>query len=133
MAKTPVVRTTCDRCEALIEEDEKAGSLPHDGAQANKPPLLQLQAVALGVEKTIIFHDLCAGCRSALTNYLKRVIKEPQPKKTTEAAAAETKPEQAEAAAPAPTTPPADDKKGAPADTGASKDAAKGGKQRPAN
>ena len=130
MARTTVARTTCDRCDAIIEEAADVKDGPAAGG-----PMLVLQAAPLGIEKTVTFNDLCVKCREALINYLKRVLKEPQPQKEKGSPAEAAKPEPTEAAAaPATQTPPPDDKKGAPADTGASKDAAKGGsKQRPAN
>lgn len=151
MAKKPVVRTTCDRCEALIEEDaaeqdpKKPEQVPLTGAPS--PPYLVLSAERLGLEKGLIFSDLCPSCQQALRNIIDRIrlTKKPKP--------GEVDPDLAAAPVPPPVPPPPadltkaankgpdtqpapapkDDNKTAPVDTGASKDAASRGKTKSAN
>jgi hypothetical protein len=148
MAKKPVVRTTCDRCEALIEEDaaEQEPKKPEPPAPpAAAPPYLTLSAERLGLERTLIFSDLCPSCQQALRNIIDRIrlTKKPKPGEVDPDLAAAPVPPPAppadltKAANKGPDTQPApapkDDNKAAPVDTGASKDAASRGKTKSAN
>ncbi|MBW1832884.1 MAG: hypothetical protein JRJ10_14520 [Deltaproteobacteria bacterium] len=73
MAVKTLTRTTCDRCDNLIEEQPEGDVVKKDDHSDSPAPVLYIEATKFGRKNPIVFSDLCTKCEKRLAALLDQV------------------------------------------------------------